>query len=95
MHPLRLFEAFTERPDVLELLLTPPWQPDSVGASRGGLKVPAVSEFQIFLDPLPLGWVSFTSNMNKTDFSLMNKKKGYLNTGFIAINLLKKVGKFG
>jgi len=48
---------FHERPDILKLL-TPPWQPVRVIRREGGLGVGAVSEFCLFLGPIPIPWVA-------------------------------------
>ncbi|PSO56173.1 MAG: cyclase [Cyanobacteria bacterium QH_1_48_107] len=53
--PVELVWKFHERADVLELL-TPPWQPVQVIRREGGLEVGAISEFRIFLGPLPIPW---------------------------------------
>lgn len=55
--PVQVVWGFHERSDVLELL-TPPWQPMQVVRREGGLDVGAVSEFKIFLGPLPLRWLA-------------------------------------
>lgn len=48
---------FHARPDILELL-TPPWQPVEIVRREGGLEVGAVSEFLIYLGPVPVKWVA-------------------------------------
>ncbi|NET07577.1 MAG: SRPBCC family protein [Symploca sp. SIO2B6] len=55
--PVEVVWGFHERPDVLELL-TPPWQPMQVVRREGGLDVGAISEFRIFIGPLPLRWLA-------------------------------------
>ena len=48
---------FHERPDILQLL-NPPWQPVQVVRREGGLNVGAITEFRLFLGPLPLTWLA-------------------------------------
>jgi len=48
---------FHEREDILQLL-TPPWQPVKIIRREGGLNVGAISEFQIWLGPIPVRWVA-------------------------------------
>ncbi len=55
--PLATVWAFHERPDVLEQL-TPPWQPVRVLRREGGLAVGAISEFELWLGPLPVRWLA-------------------------------------
>ncbi|MCX7593826.1 MAG: cyclase [Fischerella sp.] len=55
--PVEVVWRFHERPDVLQLL-TPPWQPVQVVRREGGLGLGAVTEFRLFLGPLPLRWLA-------------------------------------
>ena len=55
--PVEVVWNFHERPDILQLL-TPPWQPVEVVRREGGLEVGAISEFCLFLGPLPLKWLA-------------------------------------
>ncbi|WP_375509473.1 SRPBCC family protein [uncultured Nostoc sp.] len=48
---------FHERADILQLL-NPPWQPVQVVRREGGLNVGAITEFRLFLGPLPLTWLA-------------------------------------
>ncbi|MEH2047354.1 SRPBCC family protein [Nostoc sp.] len=48
---------FHESPDILQLL-NPPWQPVQVVRREGGLNVGAITEFRLFLGPLPLTWLA-------------------------------------
>ena len=48
---------FHERQDILQLL-TPPWQPVQVVRREGGLEVGAITEFKLFLGPVPLTWLA-------------------------------------
>ncbi len=55
--PVEVVWNFHERPDILQLL-TPPWQPIQIVRREGGLDIGAVSEFRIFVGPIPLRWVA-------------------------------------
>ncbi|MEQ8998687.1 MAG: SRPBCC family protein [Coleofasciculus sp. B1-GNL1-01] len=55
--PVEVVWNFHERPDILERL-TPPWQPVQVVRREGGLGVGAISEFRLFVGPIPLRWVA-------------------------------------
>jgi len=48
---------FHERPDILQLL-NPPWQPVQIVRREGGLAVGAITEFRLFISPLPLTWLA-------------------------------------
>ncbi|AKG21075.1 SRPBCC family protein [Calothrix sp. 336/3] len=55
--PVEVVWKFHERMDVLQLL-TPPWQPVQVLRREGGLHIGAITEFRLFLGPLPLRWLA-------------------------------------
>ncbi|MBW4556886.1 MAG: cyclase [Trichormus sp. ATA11-4-KO1] len=55
--PPEVVWKFHERPDILQLL-NPPWQPVQVVRREGGLEVGAITEFRLFLGPLPLTWLA-------------------------------------
>jgi len=55
--PVEVVWNFHERLDILERL-TPPWQPVQVVRREGGLGVGAISEFRLFVGPIPLRWVA-------------------------------------
>jgi ligand-binding SRPBCC domain-containing protein len=55
--PVEVVWKFHERPDILQLL-TPPWQPVQVVRREGGLGKGAITEFRLFLGPLPLTWLA-------------------------------------
>lgn len=55
--PVETVWQFHERLDILEIL-TPPWQPIQVIRREGGLGVGAITEFRIFLGPIPLRWIA-------------------------------------
>ncbi len=58
--PVEQVWDFHDRPDILQQL-TPPWQPVKVVRRVGGLGVGAVSEFQLWLGPIPVTWVAVHS----------------------------------
>ncbi len=55
--PVEVVWDFHTRPDILQLL-TPPWQPVEIVRREGGLDVGAITEFRIFLGPLPVQWLA-------------------------------------
>ncbi|MEH2294422.1 SRPBCC family protein [Nostoc sp.] len=55
--PPEVVWKFHERSDILQLL-NPPWQPVQVVRREGGLNVGAITEFRLFLGPLPLTWLA-------------------------------------
>jgi ligand-binding SRPBCC domain-containing protein len=55
--PIETVWEFHERLDILQLL-TPPWQPVEIVRRAGGLTVGAISEFRIWLGPIPVQWVA-------------------------------------
>lgn len=62
--PIEIVWGFHERPDILQLLISP-WQPIEVVCREGGLEVDAISEFRIFLEPLPIKWVALHTEYEK------------------------------
>ncbi|MBN3947833.1 MAG: SRPBCC family protein [Nostoc sp.] len=55
--PPEVVWKFHERPDILQVL-NPPWQPIQVVRRQGVLNVGAITEFRLFLGPLPLTWLA-------------------------------------
>ncbi|OUL27659.1 cyclase [Nostoc sp. T09] len=55
--PPEVVWKFHERSDILQML-TPPWQPVKVMRRDAGLEVGAITEFRLFLGPLPLTWLA-------------------------------------
>ena len=55
--PVDVVWNFHERQDILQLL-TPPWQPVQIIRRVGGLDVGAITEFRIFLGPIPIRWIA-------------------------------------
>ncbi|MHC5726301.1 MAG: SRPBCC family protein [Nostoc sp.] len=55
--PPEVVWKFHERPDILQVL-NPPWQPIQVVRREGVLNVGAITEFRLFLGPLPLTWLA-------------------------------------
>ncbi|MBC1304361.1 SRPBCC family protein [Trichormus variabilis] len=62
--PPEVVWKFHERPDILQLL-TPPWQPVRVVRREGGLEVGAITEFKLFLGPVPLTWLARHTECDK------------------------------
>lgn len=58
---------FHERADILQVL-TPPWQPVEVIRREGGLDVGAISEFRLWLGPVPVRWLAEHSECEKYRF---------------------------
>jgi ligand-binding SRPBCC domain-containing protein len=55
--PVTSVWRFHERPDILQLL-TPPWQPVQIVRREGGLGIGAISEFRLWLGPIPVQWIA-------------------------------------
>ncbi|MBE9167654.1 SRPBCC family protein [Pleurocapsales cyanobacterium LEGE 06147] len=55
--PVEIVWQFHDRKDILALL-TPPWQPVKVIRREGGLEVGAITEFRLFLGPIPVRWLA-------------------------------------
>lgn len=55
--PVEAVWNFHERSDILQLL-TPPWQPVEVIRREGGLDVGAITEFRLWLGPIPVQWLA-------------------------------------
>ncbi len=55
--PVEAVWNFHERPDILQQL-TPPWQPVEVIRREGGLDVGAITEFRLWLGPIPVQWLA-------------------------------------
>lgn len=55
--PVASVWQFHERPDILQLL-TPPWQPVQIVRREGGLGIGAISEFRLWLGPIPVQWIA-------------------------------------
>jgi ligand-binding SRPBCC domain-containing protein len=73
--PVEVVWGFHERPDILELL-TPPWQPIQVVRREGGLEVGAVSEFRIFVGPIPLRWIAVHIEYKRNQLFTDEQKEG-------------------
>lgn len=73
--PVEVVWDFHERPDILQLL-TPPWQPIEVVRREGGLEVGAISEFCIFLGPLPIKWVAVHTEYEKNRLFTDEQREG-------------------
>jgi ligand-binding SRPBCC domain-containing protein len=55
--PVETVWRFHERPDILQIL-TPPWQPVQIVRREGGLGVGALSEFRLWIGPIPVQWIA-------------------------------------
>ncbi|MEB3178552.1 MAG: SRPBCC family protein [Nostocaceae cyanobacterium] len=55
--PVEVVWNFHERQDILQLL-TPPWQPVQIVRREGGLNLGAISEFRLFVGPIPIRWLA-------------------------------------
>jgi ligand-binding SRPBCC domain-containing protein len=55
--PVDVVWRFHERLDILQIL-TPPWQPVQIIRREGGLGVGAISEFRLWIGPVPVQWVA-------------------------------------
>ena len=65
--PVEFVWQFHERPDILQIL-TPPWQPVQIIQRQGGLEVGAISEFRIWIGPLPVRWLARHTECEKNRF---------------------------
>ena len=65
--PVKVVWEFHERQDILQIL-TPPWQPVEVIRREGGLDVDAITEFRIFLGPIPITWLARHTEYKKYHF---------------------------
>ena len=65
--PVDVVWNFHEKPDILQVL-TPPWQPVEVIRREGGLDVGAISEFRLWLGPVPVRWLAEHSYCEKYRF---------------------------
>lgn len=55
--PVESVWRFHERPDILQVL-TPPWQPVQIVRREGGLGAGALSEFRLWIGPVPVQWIA-------------------------------------
>jgi len=62
--PVETVWNFHEKADILQVL-TPPWQPVQVIRRQRGLDVGAISEFRLFLGPIPVRWVATHTEYEK------------------------------
>ncbi|MEQ8468047.1 SRPBCC family protein [Coleofasciculus sp. E1-EBD-02] len=73
--PVEVVWNFHERLDILERL-TPPWQPVQVVRREGGLGVGAISEFRLFVGPIPLRWVAIHTECEPYSIFTDKQKEG-------------------
>lgn len=75
--PVQTVWDFHTRSDILQLL-TPPWQPVEIIRREGGLDVGAVSEFKIWLGPIPVTWVAVHTECIPYEIFTDEQKEGPL-----------------
>ncbi len=68
---------FHERKDILDIL-TPPWQPVKVIRREGGLGIGAITEFRIFLGPIPVKWIALHIECEEYKFFVDSQTEGPL-----------------
>lgn len=68
---------FHERKDILDIL-TPPWQPVKVIKREGGLGIGAITEFRLFLGPIPVKWIAFHIECEEYKFFTDQQTEGPL-----------------
>lgn len=73
--PVNRVWEFHERPDILTLL-TPPWQPVEVLRREGGLGVGAISEFRLWLGPIPIDWLARHTESEPYQYFVDEQVKG-------------------
>ena len=73
--PVNRVWEFHERPDILTLL-TPPWQPVEVLRREGGLGVGAISEFRLWLGPIPIDWLARHTECEPYQYFVDEQVKG-------------------
>lgn len=73
--PVNRVWEFHERPDILTLL-TPPWQPVEVLRREGGLGVGAISEFRLWLGPIPIDWFARHTECEPYQYFVDEQVKG-------------------
>ena len=73
--PVNRVWEFHERPDILTLL-TPPWQPVEVLRREGGLGVGAISEFHLWLGPIPIDWLARHTECEPYQYFVDEQVKG-------------------
>ena len=73
--PVNRVWEFHERPDILTLL-TPPWQPVEVLRREGGLGVGAISEFRLWLGPIPIDWLARHTECEPYQYFVDEQTKG-------------------
>lgn len=75
--PVTAVWQFHERPDVLQLL-TPPWQPVQIVRREGGLGVGALSEFRLWIGPIPVQWIAVHTECNPYHYFVDEQQTGPL-----------------
>lgn len=75
--PVEVVWKFHERPDILQLL-TPPWQPVQIVRREGGLDVGAITEFRLWLGPIPVKWLAVHTACEKNRLFIDEQQEGPL-----------------
>ena len=73
--PVEVVWKFHERSDILQTL-TPPWQPVQIIRHQGGLEIGAISEFIIWLGPIPVKWVAIHTEYEEYRLFTVQQKEG-------------------
>ena len=73
--PVEVVWKFHERSDILQTL-TPPWQPVQIIRHQGGLEIGAISEFIIWLGPIPVKWVAIHTEYEEYRLFTDQQKEG-------------------
>jgi ligand-binding SRPBCC domain-containing protein len=73
--PVEVVWRFHERVDILQVL-TPPWQPVQIIRREGGLGVGAVSEFRLWIGPIPVPWVAIHTECEPNQYFVDEQQTG-------------------
>jgi ligand-binding SRPBCC domain-containing protein len=73
--PVEAVWRFHERPDILQIL-TPPWQPVQIVRREGGLGVGALSEFRLWIGPVPVQWIAVHTECEPNQFFTDEQQTG-------------------
>ncbi|MEA5496042.1 MAG: SRPBCC family protein [Limnoraphis robusta] len=73
--PVEVVWDFHRRSDILHLL-TPPWQPVEIIRREGGLEVGAITEFRLWLGPIPVQWLAVHTECDRYRLFTDEQKQG-------------------
>ncbi len=73
--PVAAVWRFHERIDILQIL-TPPWQPVQIIRREGGLGVGAISEFRLWIGPIPVQWVAIHTECEPNQYFVDEQQTG-------------------